>query len=169
MRPVAILAVCAFLLNHRVAAGTTEQYGTYVPPNSTETMQGPCEYELTLRDASKPVKAVFVIVERGWQVGNLYFDPEVTAFAERHDLALVGAAVPGTSSQSTGLAWRFCRASNNLRHSHTILNWPGASSFYSAFPVVAQWWRGWSLTLLSACLPQSNMRLVTANQLASTL
>jgi len=52
-------------------------------------MQGPCEYELTLRDASKPVKAVFVIIERGWQVGNLYFDPEVAAFAERHDLALV--------------------------------------------------------------------------------
>jgi len=32
---------------------------------------------------------VFVVIERGWQVGNPYFDPEVTAFAERHDLALV--------------------------------------------------------------------------------
>lgn len=52
-------------------------------------MQLSCEYESTLRDASKPVKAVFVIIERGWQVGNLYFDPEVTAFAERHDLALL--------------------------------------------------------------------------------
>jgi dienelactone hydrolase len=70
------------------AAARTEQYRTYVAPTSAETMQGPCEYELTLRDASKPVKAVFVIIERGWQVGNLYFDPEVTAFAERHDLAL---------------------------------------------------------------------------------
>jgi len=67
----------------------TEQYRTYVAPTSTETMKSPCEYELTLRDASKPVKAVFVVIERGWQVGNLYFDPEVTAFAERHDLALV--------------------------------------------------------------------------------
>jgi dienelactone hydrolase len=52
-------------------------------------MQGPCEYELTLRDAGRPVKAVLVIVERGWQVGNLYFDPDVAAFAERFDLALV--------------------------------------------------------------------------------
>ena len=58
-------------------------------PGPAETMQDPCEFELTLRDASKPVKAVFVVVERGWQVGNLYFDPEVTAFAERRDVALV--------------------------------------------------------------------------------
>jgi dienelactone hydrolase len=60
-----------------------------VAPTAAETMERPCEYELTLRDANKPVKAVFVIVERGWQVGNLYFDPDVTAFAERLDLALV--------------------------------------------------------------------------------
>jgi hypothetical protein len=67
----------------------TEQYRTYVEPTPAETMQRPCEYELTLRDASKPVKAVFVVIERGWQVGNLYFDPDVAAFAERFDLALV--------------------------------------------------------------------------------
>jgi hypothetical protein len=71
------------------ADARTEQYRTYVAPTSFESMQKPCEYELTLRDASKPVKAVFVIVERGWQVGNLYFDPAVTAFAERFDFALV--------------------------------------------------------------------------------
>jgi hypothetical protein len=88
MRPVAIFAVVVVLLS-RLGAASTEQYRTYVAPTSTETMQRPCEYELTLRDASKPVSAVVVIIERGWQVGNLYFDPEVTSFAERHDLALV--------------------------------------------------------------------------------
>jgi dienelactone hydrolase len=88
MRPVAICAVCVVLLS-RLGAASTEQYRTYVAPTSTETMRSPCEYELTLRDASKPVRAILVIIERGWQVGNLYFDPEVTAFAERHDLALV--------------------------------------------------------------------------------
>ena len=62
---------------------------TYVAPTSAETMQRPCEYELTLRDASKPVKAVFVVIERGWQVGNLYFDLDVAGFAERHDIALM--------------------------------------------------------------------------------
>jgi hypothetical protein len=63
------------------ADARTEQYRTNVAPTSAETMLRPCEYELTLRDASKPVKAVFVIVERGWQVGNLYFDPDVTGRA----------------------------------------------------------------------------------------
>lgn len=71
------------------SSAKTEQYRTYVEPAAGETMERPCEYELTLRDASKPVKAIFVVVERGWQVGNLYFDPEVTAFAEQHDLALM--------------------------------------------------------------------------------
>lgn len=88
MRPVAIFAMCVIFLSH-MSAASTEQYRTYVAPTSTETMRSPCGYELTLRDASKPVKAVLVIIERGWQVGNLYFDPEVIAFAERHDLALV--------------------------------------------------------------------------------
>ena len=88
MRPIVIFAASVVLLCRLVAA-STEQYRTYVVPTSSETMQGPCEYELTLRDASKPVKGVFVIVERGWQVGNLYFDPEVVTFAERNDLALV--------------------------------------------------------------------------------
>ena len=71
------------------AAARTELYPTYVTPISNVTMQGLCEYELTLRSADRPVKAVLVIVERGWQVGNLYFDPDVAAFAERFDLALV--------------------------------------------------------------------------------
>lgn len=72
-----------------LAGARTEQYRTYVAPTAAETMQRPCEYELRLRDASKPVRAVFVVVERGWQVGNLYFDPDVVTFAERLDLALV--------------------------------------------------------------------------------
>ena len=88
MRTVAIFAACVVFLSHPAMA-STEQYRTYVAPTSTETMRGPCDYELTLRDASKPVSAVLVIIERGWQVGNLYFDPEVTSFAERHDLALL--------------------------------------------------------------------------------
>lgn len=82
-----VTVVCAALCTCAVAR--TALYRTYVAPASNETMQGPCEYELTLRSADRPVKAVLVIVERGWQVGNLYFDPDVAAFAERFDLALV--------------------------------------------------------------------------------
>lgn len=82
-----IAMVCASLST--CAAACTELYRTYVAPTSNETMQGPCEYELTLRDSDRPVNAVLVIVEREWQVGNLHFDPDVAAFAERFDLALV--------------------------------------------------------------------------------
>jgi hypothetical protein len=88
MRLAALLAVYVVALSHAVAA-RTELHRTYVAPNPTESMQSPCEYELTLRDASKPVKAALVILERGWQVGNLYFDHNVAAFAERDHLALV--------------------------------------------------------------------------------
>jgi hypothetical protein len=84
---VILLSGTAFLCLS--AAARTEQYRTYVAPTSTETMQGPCDYELTLRDASKPVTAVLVIFERGWQFGNLYFDPGVATFAEHHRIALV--------------------------------------------------------------------------------
>jgi predicted esterase len=85
---IPMVVTCTLLLCVSASA-RTEQYRTYVAPTSAETMQRPCEYELTLRDASKPVKAVFVVIERGWQVGNLYFDPDVTGFAERHDIALM--------------------------------------------------------------------------------
>jgi hypothetical protein len=77
------------LLLSSSAAARAEQYRIYVAPAPAETMQGPCEYELTLRDASKPVKTTLVIVERGLQVANLYSNHDVTAFAERHDLALM--------------------------------------------------------------------------------
>ncbi len=83
------IVVTSTLLLCVSASARTEQYRTYVAPTSTETMQRPCEYELTLRDAGKPVRAVFVVIERGWQVGNLYFDADVTRFAERHDIALI--------------------------------------------------------------------------------
>jgi hypothetical protein len=63
------------------------QYRTYVEPKPNETMQGPCEYELTLPDSNLPVAGVFVIFERGWQVGNLYFDPAVADFSDRHHFA----------------------------------------------------------------------------------
>jgi hypothetical protein len=75
------------------------------------------------------VKAVFVVIERGWQVGNLYFDPEVTAFAERHDLVLVLARHCRSKTEEDmdiipehGVGRRFCRASINLRNSHIIQN-----------------------------------------------
>jgi dienelactone hydrolase len=44
---------------------------------------------MTLPDASRSTKGVFVLFERGWQFGNLYFDSDVTHFAAKHRLALL--------------------------------------------------------------------------------
>jgi hypothetical protein len=133
MRSGAIFAVFVILLCHPSEA-STEQYRTYVAPASIETMKSPCEYELTLRDASRPVKAVFVIIERGWQVGNLYFDPQVTAFAERHDLALLLARHCRAKTEQSdktedmdiipehGIGRALLQSLNNLQNNRTILS-----------------------------------------------
>jgi len=67
----------------------TLQYRTYVVPKPNETIQNNCEYELTIPDTNHPVSAVLVVFERGWQFGNLYFDPDLTAFAARRHMALM--------------------------------------------------------------------------------
>jgi hypothetical protein len=69
--------------------GETLQYRTLVVPKPDETLQGNCIYQMSLPHAESPIRGVFVIFDRGWQVGNLYFDPAVSRFAERHKLGLL--------------------------------------------------------------------------------
>jgi hypothetical protein len=64
------------------------QYRTSVTPEAGETLQGRCFYQLLLPFADQPVQAVFVIFDRGWQFGNLYYDPDVVDFAARLHLGL---------------------------------------------------------------------------------
>jgi dienelactone hydrolase len=65
------------------------QYRTSVAPEAGETLQGRCFYQLLLPFADRPVRAVFVIFERGWQFGNLYYDPDVVDFAASLHLGLL--------------------------------------------------------------------------------
>jgi dienelactone hydrolase len=67
----------------------TLQYRTYVVPRPNENVKRNCEYQLTIPHAEHPVSAVLVVYERGWQFGNLYFDPDITAFAAKHTMALM--------------------------------------------------------------------------------
>src|SRR5436305_11514712 len=85
-RKIISVALCLTAMVVPCSARTL-QYRTYVVPRPNETIQGNCEYELTIPDASHPVSAVLVVFERGWQFGNLYFDPAVSAFAARHHMA----------------------------------------------------------------------------------
>lgn len=65
----------------------TLQYRTYVLPRQDDNVQGNCEYQLTIQNVEYPVSAVLVVFERGWQFGNLYFDPDVAEFAANHHMA----------------------------------------------------------------------------------
>lgn len=65
------------------------QYRTYVTPEPAETLQDRCYYPLLIPVADHPVRSVFVIFERGWQVGNLHYDPMMTDFAADHQIGVL--------------------------------------------------------------------------------
>jgi dienelactone hydrolase len=83
----------ALLIMPSFKAGATEvtfrQYRTAVTPESGETLQDRCYYQLLLPIANRPVRSVFVIFERGWQVGNLYYDHAIVDFAAGHQMGLL--------------------------------------------------------------------------------
>ena len=65
------------------------QYRTTVTPEAGETLQDRCYYQLLLPVADRPVRSVFVIFERGWQLGNLYYDQRIVNFAADHEMGLL--------------------------------------------------------------------------------
>jgi hypothetical protein len=64
-------------------------FQTQVAPEPGEDLAAPCSYEMTLTDPSRTVKGAWVIFDRGRDMLRYYGDPDVQAFAQRHDLALV--------------------------------------------------------------------------------
>ena len=54
-----------------------------------KTWRRPARYELTLTDRQRAIRGVWVIFDRGRDILQIYGDPEVRAFAQRHDLALL--------------------------------------------------------------------------------
>lgn len=70
-------------------SSTFRQYRASVTPEAGETLQGRCYYQLLLPEAEHLVRSVFVIFERGWQVGNLYYDPAMVDFAADHEIGLL--------------------------------------------------------------------------------
>lgn len=81
--------VMAHLLCAPAVAAPGVALQTFVAPQADEDLAGPCQYEITLTDPSHAVKGVWVIFDRGRDMLRYYGDPDVQAFAERHDLALM--------------------------------------------------------------------------------
>jgi hypothetical protein len=83
---VRLILIGLFALTSLVQA---QSFETTVTPLSNETLAGPCQYDLTLPAGHRAVRAVWVTFDRGLDIMKFYSDPEVTAFARRHDLALM--------------------------------------------------------------------------------
>jgi hypothetical protein len=71
---------------------TSEHVATFetsVAPRADEDIAEACRYEMTVTAPSRRIKGVWVIFERSLGTLKYYQDPDVRAFARRHDLALL--------------------------------------------------------------------------------
>jgi hypothetical protein len=64
-------------------------FQTSVTPLADEDLASDCRYEITLTDRERMIRGVWVIFDRGRDMLRMYADPDVQAFARRHDLALL--------------------------------------------------------------------------------
>ena len=81
--------MAAMLLLAPGAAAQGVVFQTTVVPNPDEDIAADCHYEITIPNPTKPIRAVWVIFDRGRDMLRYYGDPEVQAFAGRNDLALL--------------------------------------------------------------------------------
>lgn len=75
---------------------------TTVAPIADEDIAEPCKYELTILASSRTVKGVLVVFERSLGTLQYYRDPDVRAFARKHDFALLFPFHCRSKSDSTG-------------------------------------------------------------------
>lgn len=81
------LAVMIHWASHAAAHGVVFQ--TAVAPNPDEDILGDCRYEIMIPNPAEPIRAVWVIFDRGRDMLRYYGDSDVQAFAYRKDLALL--------------------------------------------------------------------------------
>jgi hypothetical protein len=74
-----------------LSAGSAAQtkFETAVTPLPNEDIAADCHYTLTIPDPSHPIRATWVIFDRGHDVHDLYSDESVVAFARRFRLGLL--------------------------------------------------------------------------------
>ena len=84
-----VLVLAGSLAAHPALAAPGVVFQTSVSPQEGEDLASNCTYELTLLDPSRPVRGVWVIFDRGRDMLRYYGDPDVQAFAQRNDFALL--------------------------------------------------------------------------------
>jgi hypothetical protein len=66
-----------------------QSFETVVMPLPNENFAAPCRYEITFPAGHRTARAVWVTFDRGRDIMKFYSDPDVIAFAQHHDLALM--------------------------------------------------------------------------------
>jgi hypothetical protein len=84
-----LIAFAAWSAASASGAAAEAVYQVAVAPLPDEDLAAECRYELTLSDSPRPVRGVWVTFDRGRDMLRIHNDPDVRAFARRHDLALL--------------------------------------------------------------------------------
>ena len=89
MRATVVLLIISSASRCGLAQRVTTSFHTVVAPESGEDIADPCNYELRILSANQRIRGLFVVFERGPELQHFYEEPEVAAFAEQHDLAML--------------------------------------------------------------------------------
>ena len=74
----------------RVAAQMPpREFTTTVVARTDENLAENCTFKMTIPAPNKPVQAVWLTYDRGFDIMKYYDDPAVVTFAQRHEIALV--------------------------------------------------------------------------------
>lgn len=85
------LALLLLLAVASLATGEVRplEFKTTVEPLPGENLSGPCFFEMWIPSSNKPVRAVWITYDRGFDIAKYYSDAEVRAFAQRQAIALM--------------------------------------------------------------------------------
>jgi hypothetical protein len=74
-----------------LAQSDSRQFHASIAPLPEENLASACRFDLWIANPSKSVTATWITYDRGFDISKYYEDPDVRAFAETHQLALMMA------------------------------------------------------------------------------
>jgi hypothetical protein len=85
-----LFLACVSAVGLRVGAQThLHEFTATVVARSDENLVENCTFKMTIPEPNKPVRAVWLTYDRGFDIMKYYDDPAVVMFAQRQELALV--------------------------------------------------------------------------------
>ena len=85
-----LFLACVSAVAVRVAAQMhPREFTTTVVARADENLAENCTFKMTIPAPNKPVQAVWLTYDRGFDIMKYYDDPAVVTFAQRHEIALV--------------------------------------------------------------------------------